>query len=59
MDICKVCGGRLREVSYVADTNGYTCSTVSVNRGGKQVNLTMMACDGCGLVYARKKERGA
>lgn len=59
MDICTVCSGRLIEASYIADGYGNSCSKVSTNDKGKHVVLTIMICEDCGIVYARKQERDA
>lgn len=57
-NICSICGGELDVADYLADSNGYTCNGVTVHRGTKKERKTLMVCRDCGIVYARKEERG-
>ncbi len=58
-NICQLCNGQLDLADYMADSNGYTCTTLTVHRDGQREHRTLMVCRDCGLVYARKEERDA
>lgn len=58
-NICSLCGGELDLADYLADSNGNTCTLVTVHRREERTNKTLMVCRDCGLVYAREEERDA
>lgn len=50
---CAVCGGELKELSYMADGNGNIASAVLQNYGAIGVSsLRLASCVLCGVVYA-------
>lgn len=50
---CVVCGGELRELSYMADGNGNIASAVLQNYGAIGISsLRLASCTRCGVVYA-------
>lgn len=55
---CAVCGGELKELSYMADGNGNIASAVLQNYGAIGISsLRLASCVLCGVVYAVPADR--
>lgn len=55
---CAVCGGELKELSYMADGNGNIASAVLQNYGAIGISgLRLASCVLCGVVYAVPSDR--
>lgn len=55
---CVVCGGELKELSYMADGNGNIASAVLQDYGAIGISsLRLASCTRCGVVYAVSADR--